>query len=146
MRVRVAGWLPPLRRQQIVGSLGFIATFILTGTFVGQCALQSVDIGPEVELAYHFNRASRTRDTRQRRRSPSRPTLSGPVGLDRVIGVVVLENLGSSRVMEKAGMRFDGFASYHGLTGLKKYVTERDEWEIAGSNNAAAKRGIIAAK
>jgi hypothetical protein len=36
--------------------------------------------------------------------------------------------VGSWRIMEKAGMRFVGPASYYGLEGLKKYVAERGEW------------------
>ncbi len=36
------------------------------------------------------------------------------------------ENVGSWRVMEKAGMRYEGTSSYYGLEGLKKYTAERD--------------------
>jgi hypothetical protein len=31
--------------------------------------------------------------------------------------------------MEKAGMRYEGSASYYGLVDLKKYVAERDWWQ-----------------
>jgi hypothetical protein len=31
--------------------------------------------------------------------------------------------------MEKAGMRYEGMASYYGMTGLKKYVADRDTWK-----------------
>jgi len=36
------------------------------------------------------------------------------------------ENVGSWRVMQKAGIRYEGTASYCGLHGLKKYAAERD--------------------
>ena len=64
----------------------------------------------------------------------------GPVGLDRVIAVVVPENIGSSRVAEKAGMRSAGLADYHGLTGLKTYVAERDSWQPPFLSTAPASR------
>jgi RimJ/RimL family protein N-acetyltransferase len=48
------------------------------------------------------------------------------VGLEGVMAVALSENVGSWRVMEKAGMRYEGTASYYGLQGLKKYTAERD--------------------
>ncbi len=38
------------------------------------------------------------------------------------------ENVGSCRVMEKVGMRYQGLADYYGLKDLKKYVAERGWW------------------
>jgi len=32
--------------------------------------------------------------------------------------------------MEKAGMRYEGVASYYGLTGLKKYLADRATWSL----------------
>jgi len=48
----------------------------------------------------------------------------GSIGLDRVIALVVPENIGSWRVLEKIGMRYEGLADYYEMTGLKKYVAE----------------------
>lgn len=99
-----------------------------TGMFVGQCGVQPIGAGPEVELAYHFNRASWSRGYATEAVIAVLAHALGPVGLERVIAVVVPENVASWRVIEKAGMRYEGLASYHGLTGLKKYVAERAEW------------------
>jgi RimJ/RimL family protein N-acetyltransferase len=44
------------------------------------------------------------------------------------MAVALPENVGSWRVMEKAGMRYEGIAAYYGMGGLKKYVAERDWW------------------
>jgi RimJ/RimL family protein N-acetyltransferase len=52
----------------------------------------------------------------------------GPVGLDRIMAVAMLENTGSWRVMEKAGMRYEGLVNYYGLERLKKYVADREWW------------------
>jgi len=99
-----------------------------TGTFIGQCGLRPVDegAGPEIEMAYHYTRASWNKGYGTEAVIAVLAHGLGPVGLDRVIAVAMAENIGSWRVMEKAGMRDQGIASYYGLAGLKKYVAERD--------------------
>jgi RimJ/RimL family protein N-acetyltransferase len=100
-----------------------------TGAFVGQCGLQPVErTGPEVELAYHFNKASWNKGYATEAAIAVLAHGLGPIGLDRVIAVVVPENIGSWRVMEKAGMRYEGLATYYDMPGLKKYVAEREGW------------------
>ena len=54
---------------------------------------------------------------------------SGRFGLDCIIAVAMPENVGSWRVMEKAGMRYVGLADYYGLEGLKKYGAEPGWWK-----------------
>jgi [ribosomal protein S5]-alanine N-acetyltransferase len=100
------------------------------GTFVGQCGLQPVErTGPEVEIAYHFNKASWNKGYATEAAIAVLALGLGPVALDRVIAVIVPENIGSWRVVEKAGMRFVGTATYYGKLGLKKYVAEREWWK-----------------
>jgi RimJ/RimL family protein N-acetyltransferase len=36
---------------------------------------------------------------------------------------------GSWRIMEKAGMRYEGLVNYYGLAELKKYVADREWWK-----------------
>jgi len=101
-----------------------------TGTFVGQCGLRPVDEGAglEIDLAYHYTRA------RWNKRYGTEAVIAvlahglGPVGLDAIMAVVVPENAGSWRVMEKAGMRYEGLVDYYGMEGLKKYVAARQWW------------------
>ena len=101
-----------------------------TGAFVGQCGLRPVDegAGPEIELAYHYTRTCWNRGYGTEAAIAVLAHGLGPVGLDRVMAVVVPENVGSWRVMEKAGMRYEGLADYFGMEGLKKYVAARDWW------------------
>ena len=100
-----------------------------TGAFVGQCGLQPVErTGPEVELAYHFNQASWNKGYATEAAMAVLAHGLGPIGLDRVIAVVVPENIGSWRVLEKVGMRYEGLAAYYEMTGLKKYVAEQGRW------------------
>lgn len=99
------------------------------GTFVGQSGLQPVErTGPEVELAYHFNKTSWNQGYATEAAIAVLAYGFGPGGLDRVIALVVPENIGSWRVMEKAGMRFEGIATYYDMPGLKKYVAQREWW------------------
>jgi RimJ/RimL family protein N-acetyltransferase len=53
----------------------------------------------------------------------------GSIGLDSIMAVVVPENVGSWRVLERVGMRYEGLVDIYGLTGLKKYVAEREWWK-----------------
>jgi RimJ/RimL family protein N-acetyltransferase len=101
-----------------------------TGTFVGQCGIRPVDegAGPEIDLAYHYTRASWSKGYATEAVIAVLAHGLGPVGLDRIMAVAMPENIGSWRVMEKAGMRYQGRVNYYGLEDLKKYVAERDWW------------------
>ena len=100
-----------------------------TGTFVGQCGIRPVDEGgPQIDLAYHYTRASWNKGYATEAVIAVLAYGLGPVGLDRIMAVAMPENIGSWRVMEKAGMRYQGLVNYFGLEGLKKYVAERGWW------------------
>jgi RimJ/RimL family protein N-acetyltransferase len=98
-----------------------------TGAFVGQCGLRPVDegAGPEIDLAYHFIRASWGKGYGTEAAVAVLAHGLGPVGLDCIMADVVPQNVGSWRVMEKAGMRYAGLVDYY---GLEKYVAAREWW------------------
>jgi RimJ/RimL family protein N-acetyltransferase len=101
-----------------------------TGMFVGQCGLRPVDegAGPEIDLAYHYSRASWNKGYGTEAAIAVIGHGLGPVGLATIMAVVAPENIGSWRVMEKAGMRYQGLVDYYDMEGLKKYVAARDWW------------------
>lgn len=100
-----------------------------TGEFIGDCGLMLVEgIGPEVELAYHYKRSAWNKGYATEAAMACLAQGFGPVGLERVIAICFPENVGSWRVMEKAGMRYEGLATYYSLT-LKKYVADRSTWK-----------------
>ena len=96
----------------------------------GQCGLRPVHegAGREIDLAYHFTRVSWNKAYGTEATVAVLAHGLGPVGLATIMAVVVPENVGSWRVMEKAGMRYEGIASFYGLAGLKKYVADRATW------------------
>ena len=102
-----------------------------TGAFIGQCGLRPVDegAGPEIDLAYHYTRASWSKGYGTEATIAVLAHGLGPVGLNAIMAVVVPENVGSWRVMEKAGMRYVGKVDYYGMQGLKKYVAGRQWWK-----------------
>ncbi|MEA2662055.1 MAG: hypothetical protein QOH08_1627 [Chloroflexota bacterium] len=100
-----------------------------TGELIGNCGLMPVEgIGPEVELAYHYAHAVWNQGFGTEAAVACLAHGLGPIGLDRIIAICFPDNVGSWRVMEKAGMRYEGIASYYGLAGLKKYVADRGGW------------------
>ena len=121
-------------RQAMESELGhtmWVVEDATTGTFVGQCGLRPVDegAGPEIDLAYHYTRANWNKGYATEAAIAVIGHGLGPVGLATIMAVVVPENIGSWRVMEKAGMRYQGLVDYYGLEGLKKYVAARDWWK-----------------
>jgi [ribosomal protein S5]-alanine N-acetyltransferase len=102
-----------------------------TRTFVGQCGIRPVDegAGPEVDLAYHFFPTTWNRGYATEAAVAVLAYGLGSIGLERIMAVVVPENVGSWRVMEKAGMRYVGRVNYYGMDGLKKYEAERSWWK-----------------
>ncbi len=104
-----------------------------TGEFLGQCGLRPTatmdpNAGPEIDLAYHFIPESWGKGYATEAVTAVLAHALGLLGLDEVMAVAMPDNVGSWRVMEKAGMRYEGSASYYGVDGLKKYVAERDGW------------------
>ena len=101
-----------------------------TGAFIGQCGMRPIDEGPvpEVELAYHYTAACWSRGYGTEAVVAVLAHGLGPLGLERIVAVAMAENIGSWRVMEKAGMHYQGVVDYFGLNGLRKYVADRAWW------------------
>ena len=105
----------------------------MTGMFLGQCGLRptnSMDdhAGPEIDLGYHFTKASWGGGIATEAAIAVLAHGLGSIGLDSIMAVALPENVGSWRVMEKAGMRYEGLVDLYGAQGLKKYVADQAWW------------------
>jgi RimJ/RimL family protein N-acetyltransferase len=124
-------------RHEMEAELGYAMWAVeekTTGTFIGQCGLRPAatmdpSAGSEIDLAYHLATASWNKGYATEAVVAVLGHGLGSVGLDRVMAVALPQNVGSWRVMEKAGMRYEGTADYYGLHGLKKYVAEHGWWK-----------------
>jgi RimJ/RimL family protein N-acetyltransferase len=104
-----------------------------TGEFLGQCGLRPAatmdpNAGSAIDLAYHFIAGSWGKGYATEAVTAVLAHAFGLLSLDGVMAVAMPDNVGSWRVMEKTGMRYEGTGSYYGVDGLKKYVAERKWW------------------
>lgn len=100
-----------------------------TGAFVGQCGFVPAEgKGPEIELVYHFNKAAWNKGYGTEAAATVLAHAFGALRLDHVVAFVMPGNVGSCRVAEKAGMRFDRIVSVYELENIRKYIAERSWW------------------
>lgn len=99
-----------------------------SGELIGNCGFNAVEGGPEIELAYHYARSAWNQGFGTEAAGACLAQGFGPLALSRVIALAYPANVGSWRIMEKVGMRYEGTASYFGIDGLKKYAAERATW------------------
>lgn len=100
-----------------------------TGRFIGQCGIHLVEgVGPEIELTYHFGPSSWNNGY-------ATEAVTAVLGygfetrpIKRIEAYAFVENVGSWRVMEKAGMRYVGQVERHGIRDLKMYEADRSWW------------------
>lgn len=121
-------------RHEMEAALGYAMWAVenkATGAFLGQCGVRSVDedYGPEIDLAYHYPPASWNKGYGTESVIAVLGHGLGSLGLDRIVAVAMQENVGSWRVMEKSGMRFEGLATYSDMADLKKYAADRRWWQ-----------------
>jgi len=119
------------RRMKLETERGFAPLLVFrrdTGEFIGNAGLQPIPDTLEVEIAYHYFPSAWGKGYGTEAAIAILAQGLGPLGLPQIIAICVPENVGSWRIMEKAGMRWSGLASYYGLQGLKKYVAERGVW------------------
>jgi [ribosomal protein S5]-alanine N-acetyltransferase len=124
-------------RHEMERELGFAMLAVelqQTGEFIGQCGLRPLNrldpnAGSEIDLAYHFARAHWGQGYATEAVVATLGHGLTAVGLPCVMAVADPQNVGSWRVMEKAGMRYAGTTCLYGCNDLKRYVAERNQWE-----------------
>jgi RimJ/RimL family protein N-acetyltransferase len=85
-----------------------------TGAVVGDCGLQLLEGGPEVEVGWRMAPDRRGRGYATEAGSASLEVGFGELGLTRIVAVTHPDNAGSRRVMEKLGMTLVGPGFHYG--------------------------------
>jgi [ribosomal protein S5]-alanine N-acetyltransferase len=94
-----------------------------TGSCLGQCGLYPAEgKGPEVELAYHVDKAFWKRGYATEAAASVLAYALGQLSLERVISFVIPENVASCRVAEKIGMQLEGEVTAYDIEGLRLYA------------------------
>ena len=76
-----------------------------SGVLVGDCGMQLLEGGPDVELGYHFRPSVWGRGYATEAAGACLAEAFTKLGIDRVIAIVEPGNAASVRVLEKIGMR-----------------------------------------
>jgi ribosomal-protein-alanine N-acetyltransferase len=86
----------------------------VTGEVVGDCGLQLLEGGPDVEVGWRMAPDRRGRGYATEAGRKSLEVGFGALGLTRIVAVTHPENRGSRRVMEKLGMSLVGTGRHYG--------------------------------
>lgn len=114
------------QRWQEQGFGRWAVTLKTTGEFIGYCGFQYVEQTPQVELLYAISQPNWRRGYTTELARACLQWVFENTSLDRVIALAHPDNVGSWRVMEKAGMKFERIAHHYNLD-LVCYVMERSE-------------------
>jgi ribosomal-protein-alanine N-acetyltransferase len=85
-----------------------------SGRVIGDCGLQLLEGGPEVEVGYRLGREFRGRGFATEAARAWLDYGLGTLGLDRIVAVAWPQNAASRRVMEKCLMRLAGPGLHYG--------------------------------
>lgn len=113
-----------LKMERERGHAPWIIELRATERFIGSGGIQPIANSAEVELAYHLLPTAWGQGCASEAAIAILEYGIRTVGLREILAVTFPDNIASWRVMEKAGMRYAGIASYHGIAGLKKYVAD----------------------
>jgi ribosomal-protein-alanine N-acetyltransferase len=122
-------------KKRILGRAEFEERFGVTmwavvekasGEMIGSCGLFPVEgKGPKIEIAYHFRRDVWGKGHATEAAAACLDYGLRELKIPRIIGLVDEENVASCRVLEKIGMRFEGWGRYYDRE-LRVYATVSD--------------------
>jgi ribosomal-protein-alanine N-acetyltransferase len=96
------------------------------GRFLGRCGLRYFQDTPEVELSYAFGKSAWGRGIASEATAASVKFGFQQLGLERIVAIAIPENVGSRRVLEKLGMRYEKNAPYFGLDHVFYAITRAE--------------------
>ena len=107
-----------------------------SGDIVGAGLLKQLESGPEVEVGYHFARRVWGQGYATELARALIAYGFDRLDLNRIVGVAYPANRGSCRVLEKAGLTYQGRRRFYGQD-LEYYVIDRD---ILASGDVSSRR------
>jgi RimJ/RimL family protein N-acetyltransferase len=102
-----------------------------SGRVVGDCGLQMLEGGPEVELGYKLARAVRGRGLAAEAGRACIVVGFDDLELERIVAVTHPDNVASRRVMKKLGMTLMGRGRHYGTETVLYAITRAEEAEAA---------------
>ncbi len=84
-----------------------------SGKLIGQGGLKFLANGPEIEVGYHLGRSHWGKGYATEVAVASVHHGFEQLGLQRIVGVTTPDNLASQRVLEKAGLQYQGMRYYY---------------------------------
>ena len=127
-RAATAAWLELVIARTVHDGHGFWAAILdETGDYVGHAGLlkQQVEGRDEVEIAYWFLRSHWNRGLATEAACACRDYGFGELNRDRLVSLIIPENVASRRVAEKVGMRLEREAVWK-QTRLCVYAANRE--------------------
>jgi RimJ/RimL family protein N-acetyltransferase len=103
-----------------------------SGRVIGDCGLQLLEGGPEVELGYRLGREFRGRGLATEAGRAWIEHGFGALGIERIVAVAWPDNKASLRVMEKCGMRRVGRGRHYGHETVLYELTREESSTPAG--------------
>lgn len=98
---------------------------------VGDCGLQLLEGGPQVELGYRLARSARGRGIATEAGRACLVAGFDDLELDRIVAVTDPANVASRRVMKKLGMTLMGLGRHYGRETVLYAITRAQEAEAA---------------
>lgn len=140
---RVMEYFPSVRNrlesfEYLMENLGYanenpgLGKFVIeskgVGDFAGLMTLQLLADSGEIEVGYrlhyrYWGKGIATESTRMLLKHGFET-----IGLPRIVGICVPENLASAHILEKVGMDYSGMGEYFDLV-VKCFVIEKNKWE-----------------
>jgi RimJ/RimL family protein N-acetyltransferase len=98
-----------------------------SGRVVGECGLQMLEGGPDVELGYRMSHEVRGRGLATEAARACLIAGFDDLELERIVAVAQPENLASRRVMKKLGMTLMGLGHHYGAETVLYAITRAQE-------------------
>ena len=122
------GWMAPKIAQQDRDGFSLWAVVERsTGGVIGDCGLQYLEDGPDVEIGCRFARRHWNKGYATEAGVACLRVGFDELRLDRILSVTAPDNLAGRRCLEKIGMRYVGVGRHWGAQ-YATYIAERDGW------------------